>query len=200
MDFIPGWGFVGPDCTTSGPAQGYDPELLTLIADEACQCLQSVDMLNNTQEADQLLENCMQQSMMRHAAELLESTLIHDKEVGKQMGNEIAKILFQNCPAFVDFSMKLAEEERSNTAQGKLISIETKPLMHLIIEVDQKLEKYIWLRPVSGSYRFIDSPKKYIGKNLLIEWKSVEWYNPRSKDYVKDREIQVLKFWIDTGA
>lgn len=180
-------------------AQEYDEEVLQKIADKACSCLDEVDLdKTDFNEANQFMEQCMQSAMMANFADLMAMDMSSEED-GKRLGMAVAKVLFKSCPRFVDFSMRLAEQDDNQEStsseedfqqEGTIKGIEENELAYLIVESQGKTTKFLWLRPFSQSGEMMQNFQNFVGKAVRVSWKYLEIYDPRSRKYVQAREIR----------
>lgn len=178
-------------------AQINDEKLLDEIAEESCKCLQEVDLEKDLEKANEFLENCLQNSMVEHLQELMAYQSDNEQE-GEKMAMEVAKILFKNCPKFVDFSLKIAEaDQQGNLAdfytEGTLIELQKKELVYLIVNDAGQEKRFLCLRPFNNSEEIILNFETYKGKFVKIGWNILEFFDPSQNAYATTQEIISLR-------
>lgn len=169
-------------------AQTQHHYLLQTIANEACECLEAVDLNLSLETPDQVMENCIKSAILQHSSEFLQNN-INNQATSEQIGGEIATILFQECPKFLDLSRKLAENDRAKTSQGTFIELNVNELAYFILDDAGQTDAYVWLDPFPGWEKFTGDTRYYAGKTMVIQWKSMQVYNPQEKSYQAVKKI-----------
>ncbi|MEO1652752.1 MAG: hypothetical protein AAFU64_04330 [Bacteroidota bacterium] len=140
----------------------------------------------------------MQSAMMANFADLMAMDMSSEED-GKRLGMAVAKVLFKTCPRFVDFSMRLAEQDDKKESkaknenfqqEGKIKDLEEDGLAYLLIESQGQIIKYLWLRPFAQSGEMIRDFKKFVGKTVQVSWQYLEIYDPKTKKYIQAKEIR----------
>ena len=153
-------------------------------------------------EAEATVTNCFLKGNMNLLMQLADERKITvtDQQAMRKIGEEVGmQLMRRNCDAFVQLSMKMAQEsngERTSFSKtsGTLSAVETKDFCKLILtESNGKKSSFYWLHHFTNSEKFVGQPAKYIGKKVKITWEDTEVYLPAMKDYFKIKEIKEIE-------
>jgi hypothetical protein len=122
---------------------------------------------------------------------------------GKTIGVEMAKIMINGCPVFVDYTMKLSQENQqkaasvvSGTTTGKIKGIKGQDFVYFVLEDETGRENsFLWLEHFKNSEDLINGIDKVKGKKAKITWVEMECYLPKAKGYYKVKKIQAIE-WL----
>jgi len=174
------------------------------FADSVCSCLNrgNLNDIKTRAEAEATVTNCFLKGNMNLLMQLADERKITvtDQQAMRKIGEEVGmQLMRRNCDAFVQLSMKMAQEsngERTSFSKtsGTLSAVETKDFCKLILtESNGKKSSFYWLHHFTNSEKFVGQPAKYIGKKVKITWEDTEVYLPAMKDYFKIKEIKEIE-------
>ncbi|MCO4294707.1 hypothetical protein NF867_17730 [Solitalea sp. MAHUQ-68] len=120
----------------------------------------------------------------------------------EQLGNDVAKNLMKNCPRFLDFALKMANEKKTplpidtesatSNYNGKLSKIVKGDFYKFICVNEQGLqETFYWLQHC-GAEKLLPEPNKYIGKKVKINFIEVSYFIPAESNYKKIKMMVVF--------
>jgi hypothetical protein len=174
------------------------------FVDSVCSCLGKGNLndLKTRADAEAAVTNCFVKGNMNLLMQLADERKISvtDQQAMRKIGEEVGmELMRRNCDAFVQISMKMAQEsngERSSFSKtsGTLSAVETKEFCKLVLtESSGKKSSFYWLHHFTNSEKFVGQPTKYIGKKIKITWQDTEVYLPAMKDYFKIKEIKEIE-------
>ena len=174
--------------------------------DSTCKCLEAAkDKIKSEADFDKIGEGCIIKSAMPFLSEIAKEEnipidLLDDgEEIGEKLGNKIGMKLIIDCPAFLDLIAQYAnnegdEAEVTGKTSGTVSSVETGE--HLYINVREqsgKVVKLVWLQYFPGADDFKSSPDALKGKKVKIQWKQVELYTVKQKDFITVKQLVKLE-------
>ncbi len=166
-----------------------------------CECITNLDFstLTTKASANNAFMDCFSKQsgmLMKVAAE--RKVEITDKPAMTALGINIGKqLLADNCEAFLKLAMLMNgtfETKGRESSAGILKRIDTKDFNYLILsDGENKETSFLWFRQFPDSQQLINTPAKYLGKNVVIEWQEVEVFIPSAKNYYKIKEVVKLR-------
>ena len=160
------------------------------ITDSICDCISHQDMANikNKEDANTVFIGCFSKSgnaLLELAQE--RNVDMSDEDAMNKLGVEIGKeLLRQNCPAFIQLSMKMASngdaEVKSvvtGTTSGKLKRIDNKDFRYfIVVDENSREHSFIWMHYFPESEKFMENNAVLIGKKLKVHWQETEVFIP----------------------
>lgn len=181
----------------------YSQDFVDLAAQEICECVQSKD--NDEKSRSQLevqIGICMMETISTHPKEFEEYT--NGKSLSeldfKNLGTEVGVRMVSYCPMF--FAKFIKNESVDNVSKGNSNELFTEKgiitslksnqfnMIHLKTE-DGSLLKFMWLTDFEGAE--ILMKEQYKNKSVSIYYDNFEFYDPKSKSYIKHRVIYGLE-------
>lgn len=173
--------------------------------DSTCKCLEAAkDKIKTPADFNKYGEGCIIKSAMPFLEEIAKEEnipidLLDDgEEIGEKLGNKIGMKLVTDCPAFLDLVAQYAgdgdEGEVTGKVNGTVSSVEVGE--HLYINVREqsgKVVKLVWLQYFPGADDFKSSPDTLKGKKVNIQWKQVELYTVKQKDFITVKQLTKLE-------
>ena len=181
----------------------YAQDFIDLAAQEICECVQSKENDEKSRSQIELqIGICMMETISTHPKEFEEYT--NGKSLSeldfKNLGTEVGVRMVSYCPLFfANFIKNESVEEVSNenstelfTEKGVITSIKSNQfnMIHLKTE-DGSLLTFIWLNDFEGAEILIKN--QYKNKPVTLYYDNYEFYNPKSKSYIKYRVIYGLE-------
>jgi hypothetical protein len=170
-----------------------------------CDCMKANNVvLNTSKDVEREFEKCFTTS------NVLVSLMKYAKQEGVDFNNDVEmerigekigiQLVDDECAPFMkmienEVSKELNEEDGENseiiTSTGKVLRIDQKDFISVIIETENKREiTAIWIRPFEDSDKYKgDNLNKLIGQNISLDYKLLEVYLPKLGDYVSIKEI-----------
>ena len=182
---------------------------MSTISSEICDCLNEpdTDFLKSTEEINALAEQCMMQAVLTNVDFLtkgIDIEAISSEEMEKfmqQKGIEIATYTAQRCPKFAELAMKTTEssisDNRTYTIGGAFTSIEEEGAFILLTlqENDGRKHKLFWMEHFEGAGKLMqESKEKCIGVPVKLQYKEIESYSAKLKDYTKIKVITTINW------
>lgn len=181
----------------------HSQDFVDLAAQEICECVQSKD--NDEKSRSQLevqIGICMMETISTHPKEFEEYT--NGKSLSeldfKNLGTEVGVRMVSYCPMF--FANFIKNESVDNVSKGNSTELFTEKgiitslksnqfnMIHLKTE-DGSLLKFMWLTDFEGAE--ILMKEQYKNKSVSIYYDNFEFYDPKSKSYIKHRVIYGLE-------
>lgn len=185
----------------------YSQDFVDLAAQEICECVQSKD--NDEKSRSQLevqIGICMMETISTHPKEFEEYT--NGKSLSeldfKNLGTEVGVRMVSYCPLFfTNFIQNHLEEEIPKEIpkeipteffieKGEITAVKSNQFhtIHFKTE-DGSLLKFMWLTDFEGAE--ILMKEQYKNKSVSIYYDNFEFYDPKSKSYIKHRVIYGLE-------
>jgi hypothetical protein len=174
---------------------------LDKAADSTCKCLTAVrDKIKSSQAFDEKGQACILKSVAPFLADISKEENISleelNKDVGEKLGNKIGYKLFATCPAFAELaSQYIAGENEEATSETTGIVTDVLISDQIYLNVKDKTGKIIklaWIEYFPGSDDYKTAPASLKGKKVTLEWKQIELYNVKQKDFITTKEITRL--------
>lgn len=138
------------------------------------------------------------------AAEGLEFDFTSDKDGGRKFGEKVGVNMVRFCPEALIALSKLADEDDDEVEEeeveptyfvtGELVKITGKDysVVYLRNKNDETL-KFVWLGNFTGSNKLIYT-KKVKGLKVKLQYRNLEWYAPKLKEYITKKEIIGIEY------
>jgi len=180
------------------------------VSDSACHCLTAIkDSIKTSADFETRGQGCIIKAMLAHVTELAKEEGINvddlinendDSEVlGEQIGTKIGINLVTNCPDFLELVMKYDTDEESEgevvkgSISGVISKVEKEDQLYLHIkESSGKITKLIWLEYFPGADDYKADPEKLKGKEVTANWRMLELYSLKQKDFILSKTITKL--------
>lgn len=166
-------------------------DVYKVVAQSSCDCISKQDLANKSKkEIEAALGICMLEAINKNKVDINISDQDAMTTFGEKVGLQMAPI----CPSVFKVFMDSDDSETSVTIEGKIKSIEINDFLYVIVKEDGSNEhRVIWLSNFGGSDSFVSDPKKLIGKNVSLKYRTGEFYSPKAKGYLSLKEIVELK-------
>lgn len=174
--------------------------------DSTCKCLEAVKAkIKSPEDFDKYGEGCVIKSAIPFLPEIAKEEKIpldelgDDDEIGDKMGKKIGLKLVTDCPVFLELVAQYSGEDDEDEGEvtgklkGTVTSVEAGD--HLYINVKEetgKIVKLVWLQYFPGVDDFKSSPDALKGKKVSVQWKQVEVYAVKQKDFVTVKQVVKL--------
>lgn len=175
---------------------------LNKLAVSVCNCISKngVEKIKTKDEAEQIFLKCILDSANEKVLEFIGSEDTDKK--GKEFGEKLAIEMVKNgCTSFLTLSLRLADGDKDDSPVASVR--ETKSIEGKVIEVNEgdfltiKLKatngreyEFIYTSYIEGSDTWLKEPQtKLKGKNIKVQWKETEMYQPKKKDFVNLKEL-----------
>lgn len=174
-----------------GPSAQAQDNVYKVVAQSSCECITKQDLTNKSkEEIEAALGICMLEAINKNKVDVDISDQAAMTTFGEKVGLQMAPI----CPSVFKVFMSGDDGESSVTIEGKIKSIEINDFLYVIVKEDGGNEhRVIWLYNFSGSDSFVSDPKKLVGKNVSLKYRTGEYYAPKAKGYLSLKEIVELK-------
>lgn len=180
--------------------------------DSACRCLTAIkDSVKTSEDFDQKGQACLIKSVIPYLQEIsteenidLEGLIIKglegediDGEIGEKLGTRIGINLVVKCPVFLELIAQFddGEEEEIVTGviSGFVSKVEKDDQLYLYVkESSGKITKLVWLDYFPGADEYKDDPEKLKGKTITANWRMLELYSVKQKDFILCKAITKL--------
>ncbi len=175
-------------------AQNY----LDKISIESCQCFDGISDTMNVDQYTMEIGLCMIQSAMPYKKELKKEHGINMNNIdqeGEALGQLIALNMANHCPEkLLAMSKRVTEGDPSimeeQNIQGTITKVEDETVVIVSLKDEVgKSHKFYWLYEVDTNYDMVNKYKSLIDKDVEIEFKIDEIFDPRIQEY---RQVNVL--------
>lgn len=194
-------------CTTAvSYGQTKKEKKLKPVVDDVCDCLEKV---KPNEDPGAKMEECMMLSMLSQLDVILDAYNLSvedfDEEKGYEVGLDIGKQLARECPAFMELSIRMAEEdgdldidklmaeeetEVQKASQGKVSAVTQEELVHIKLELPSgDIRDFVVFGNFAGSEKYIGDATTQIGKKVKIQYVEKEVYMVHSESFVTIKEI-----------
>jgi hypothetical protein len=189
-------------CCFAASAQITKDSLLKVMSKEACDLVNKKDLntidKNNAQSEISLL---IAPVMMNHLDDIqtIYGGSITDQYVMSKLGMDLSMKLTTSCSKFVELTLKLASSDgmqekikkinnETNSEEmsmnGTLLSVNAGDITTLIIaEAKGKTTKLYWLEYFDNADIFSTNTKKYLNKNVKVNYTEKSVYDIVRKNY-----------------
>lgn len=173
-------------------------DIYNKVAQETCDCITKQKIEGQTKEqVEAALGICMLESISKNKVNVEPTDGDAMRAFGQKVGAKMAPICPSVFKVFLgdsDDKTENANEEKSISLEGKIKGIETDGLLYVIVKEDSGNEhRIIWLSYFEGSDGFVTDPRKLIGKNVSLKYRTIQYYLPKAKGYLSLKEIVALK-------
>lgn len=194
----------------------FSQKTLDKVVSETCDCMNKAPINDNMNgdEYQALITNCLTTPLVTNYDKLCKELKIANdgsQESYQQLGSKIAAKLLENCPKFMELSMKVEDNKtkqknidgtvnaeelgKVGTATGVVKSIDKKDFYLIsITNTMGSKETFIWLRYFTGSSSFENNPAAQVGKNITVTYREIKLYSPTEGDYITYKEITEIKY------
>ena len=193
-------------------AQSQREELVDLLAQETCTCLEEKDPAElQAANLEMTVGLCILNSFSEHADDFPDLDLdIGSTSAMEQLGEEIGFRMFNYCPAILmqlateggmleddvdDIDMIAPPPPPPSMIQttGTLERIEGKELAMVVVRNSSgDRESFLWLEPFPGSHVLLGQQNQWEGSSVTIYAVEVELYNPTRGGYETYHQITEL--------
>ena len=173
-------------------------DIYNTVAQETCDCITKQKTAKQTKEqVEAALGICMLESISKNKVNVETTDGDAMRAFGQKVGAKMAPICPSVFKVFLgdsDDKSENANEEKSVAVEGKIKGIETDGLLYLIVKEDSGNEqRIVWLSYFEGSDGFVTEPKKLVGKNVSLKYRTIQYYVPKAKGYLSLKEVVALK-------
>ncbi|MBI5914192.1 MAG: hypothetical protein HY842_02350 [Bacteroidetes bacterium] len=184
-------------------AQG---DLVDKLAVQTCECISKKGPKNlSAEELQTQLGFCMLEAIGQNEAAFKKKygdVSFTDQAAMTKVGEEVGTAMVYKCP---DVMMKLAQTEiqsqpaataaATGEINGTVKAIEGSELAQIVITDESgRAQKLVWFGYFEGSERFINEPRKTIGKKVKVEYREIEAYSPQAREYYARKEVLSITF------
>lgn len=164
-------------------SQAQNIKKLRPVIEESCKCIEKVDL--DAENMDSEVEGCLQTTMMGNIVTLMDAYGIQtselNEETGYNMGIEYGKTLLTECPAFMSYSIKIAEKdgdlsyetlledevEQTQVLKGQIVSVSGDEILRIKIkDQNEKTESFVILENFPNSEEFTDPKTDFRGRTF----------------------------------
>jgi hypothetical protein len=184
------------------------------VANAACECINSTELNTDMTaiDAELMLGQCMAPSIMENMEALMKEMKLKEfnQETGYQIGIEVGKKLGSICPKFIELSIILAHNAKSEVQTteefdesreqvegeyseedaeigiltGRYVREEGGAQRYIVVNADGVEEKLLWLYWFDGSDDIQADPSFYLNKEVYIEYVNMDMFDGISRSYV----------------
>jgi hypothetical protein len=181
-------------------------DLLDKLADYSCNCLSQKNLDNaSTEEIQMQMGFCIMEAVGKYPDEFQKaygSLDPSDQAAMTKLGEDIGMKMAFKCPNTL---MKLAVMETQTTTtstvttvstlKGTLKAVEGDDFSQLVIRDEAgRTHKLLWLEYFNGSERLISSPEKAIGRQVTVQYETIECYSPKVNDYINCKAVKEVTY------
>lgn len=190
-------------------------DTLDVAVDHFCECIvakqDSMEKYKVKLDAMTELQNCLL-GVFLNDNNVIKAKYGEDfrlnAETGEMLGEEIGFRAALKCPTYIKFISQSEElmdivkdemndekdvEKKTLTKKGKLDGVKLKPWFTVTLDNDGRKEKYVVVKNGNGVADFVANYKKYVGKEISIEYSISEIYNAEQEEFELKKEILSIK-------
>lgn len=194
----------------------FSQKTMDKVVKETCDCMNKAPIKDNMNgdEFQALIGSCLTSPLETNYEKLCKELKIPNDgstESFQQLGSKIASKLLEDCPKFMELSMKVEDNKtkqqnidgtvnaeeigKTGSASGIVKSVDKKEFYTIsITNTAGSKETFIWLRYFAGSSNFENNPLAQVGKNISVTYREIKLYSPEAADYVTYKEIVEIKY------
>lgn len=175
------------------------------VAEQTCECLSKEKIEPFTREKyEMVLVRCLfSADGLNEAMKENKLDLSKGQDAGRELGMKIGlKMIDINCEVYMDYSLKLVEEQNAANEDAANKADITSGLFEgidksgdfaylLVKDSEGRTYKFLWMDYFEGSELFMgEAAESFKGKEIEVEWTEKEVYLPRLNDYFRVKFIQ----------
>lgn len=174
----------------STPAIAQTDEQLTIAAEKSCECLKDKGLENMDKDE---LEMTLGLCILANAKDIINTDDPDGNgyDIGKELGEKLGMKMVTICPE--PFMKIAAMESGGKKLTGTITEVKTGDVVVVMLkESDKTMHKLLWLEPVEDGDKWTSDPKKLVGKQVTVKYRTADVYSYTSKDYETQKVLVKL--------
>jgi hypothetical protein len=179
--------------------------LVKIMADEVCGALSNNEKESKSESLEEALGTPFMMVFGKYAKEinLVYGFTAMNETNGAKVGKDVGAKLGTDCPAFMNLLLKNVDETKELLSRDKktketkisgvLLKINVGEFSYLEVKTYAgKIEKMYWMEYFENANDLMNTPTKFINKNIVVNYAEKEIYKSSIKEYVKIKVITDL--------